>query len=299
MKVFSAEAVTEVTPRRRDPQARALLTFLGLTFGLSWVAWFTLAAAVHGLLPVRVTPGSFVFIIWMLAGAWAPTVSALLVTAHTEGRRGMADLRGRLTRWRVGWHWYAVALLLPFALAALATAAHVALGGDPPPGPAMEPLFAPLIVLLVSLPIHLVLGGALAEELGWRGYALPRLQRRLGPTGAGLVLGVIWWLWHLPTFVIPGSGQSHLPLGSHLLLILAWSLLFAWLVNGTRGSVLLAVLFHAAMNATVSTALPLFADDDLRGGWIFIALLWLVAMTTIVLFQMGNRGASATKETNR
>ncbi len=298
MKVFSAEAVAEVTSRGSDTQVRALLTFFGLTFGLSWVAWLTLAAAVHGLLPVRVMPGSFVFIVWMLAGAWAPTVSALLVAAHTAGRQGVTDLLHRLSRWRVGWHWYAVALLLPFALAALASAAHVALGGAPPPGPAMEPLIAPLIVLLVSLPIHLVLGGPLAEELGWRGYALPRLQRRLGLTGAGLVLGVIWWLWHLPTFVIPGSGQSHLPLGGYLLLILAWSLLFAWLVNRARGSVLLAVLFHAAMNATVSTALPLFAGDNLRGGWIFIALLWLVALTSIALSQVGHRGLSVTEETS-
>lgn len=298
MKIFSAETLAEVTSRGSDTQMRALLTFFGLTFGLSWLAWLTLAAAVHGLLPVRVTPGSIMFIVWMLAGAWAPTVSALLVTACTEGQQGVAQQLQRLTIWRVGWCWYVVALLLPFALAALATAAHVALGGDPPPGPAMEPLFAPLIVVFVSLPIHVVVGGPLAEELGWRGYALPRLQRRLGLTGAGLVLGVIWWLWHLPTFVIPGSGQSHVPLGGYLLLIMAWSLLFAWLVNGTRGSVLLAVLFHAAMNATVSTALPLFAGDDLRGGWIFIALLWLVALTSIALSQVGHRGLSVTEETS-
>lgn len=89
-----------------------------------------------------------------------------------------------------------------------------------------------------------------------------------------------------------------MPLGGHLLLILAWNLLFVWLVNRARGSVLLAVLFHAAMNATVSTVLPLFAGDDSHGGWIFIALLWLVALTSITLFQMGKRGASATEEAN-
>lgn len=283
MNMSRSETVGPAPTRRQDTETRQLLAFFGLTFGCSWIVWLSLAAAVNGWLPVSVTSSSVTFIVWMIAGAWMPTLAALLVTARAEGRAGVRDLLSRLARWRVNWRWYGVALFLPFSLAALASIIHVALGGDPPPGPAMEPLFAPLIVLLASLPIHLVVGGALAEELGWRGYALPRLQRRLGMAGAGMALGLIWGVWHLPTFLIPNSGQSHLPLGGYLLLVAAWSQLFVWLINRARGSVLIAVLFHAAMNAAISTALPVFMGDDIRAGWMFIGLLWLAALATIVM----------------
>ncbi|NWG19145.1 MAG: CPBP family intramembrane metalloprotease [Chloroflexi bacterium] len=295
MDITHSEAVGTVTTRRDHTEMRSLLAFVGLTFGISWVVWLSLAAAVNGLLPVPVTSSSVTFMVWMIAGAWAPTVAALLITARTEGRAGVRSLLSRLGRWRVNWRWYGVALLLPFSLAALASVMHVALGGNPPPGPAMEPFFAPLIVLLVSLPIHLVVGGALAEEPGWRGYALPRLQQRLGMMGAGIVLGLIWWTWHWPTLLIPGSGQSHLPFGGYFLLMIAWSQLFVWLVNRARGSVLLAVLFHAAMNAAISTALPVFLGDDMRAGWIFIGLLWLAALATIVSAKVP---AGANRENN-
>lgn len=104
--------------------------------------------------------------------------------------------------------------------------------------------------------VILVLGGPLNEELGWRGFALPALQRQLSPRAASLVVGLFWAVWHLPLFWIPGASQEGLPLVPILAQIVALSVLFTWLYNRTRGSLLLALLFHAALNAT-GAVLPL------------------------------------------
>jgi hypothetical protein len=101
-----------------------------------------------------------------------------------------------------------------------------------------------------------VLGGPLNEELGWRGFALPALQRQLRPLTASLVLGILWAVWHLPLFWITGASQAGTPPGWILLQIVCLSVLFTWLYNGTDGSLFLALVFHTALNST-GAVLPL------------------------------------------
>jgi membrane protease YdiL (CAAX protease family) len=111
-----------------------------------------------------------------------------------------------LGRYRVGGAWYALALLGPPLLMAAAVALHVALGGRPPDLPdAGRWLLIPGLLVLV-----LLIGGPLGEEPGWRGYALPILQRRFGPVTGALVLGLVWAVWHLPLRLIPGTPQAQL-----------------------------------------------------------------------------------------
>src|SRR3712207_6537622 len=88
----------------------------------------------------------------------------------------------------------------------------------------------------------------MGEELGWRGYALPRLLARRSALAASLILGLLWGLWHLPTFYVLGAPQHGLPISAFLLLTMAYSVLFTWIYLHTRGSVLIATLFHSAIN---------------------------------------------------
>jgi membrane protease YdiL (CAAX protease family) len=138
--------------------------------------------------------------------------------------------------WRVGLPWYVIALGLPTVLS-LTTAALAYLLGETG------------FILRALAPIELVLFVAVVgEELGWRGYALPRLLEKFSPLIASLILGVLWGLWHVPTFVVPGTPQYGLPPTAFVLLTIEYSILMTWVFLHTAGSVLIATLFHGAIN---------------------------------------------------
>lgn len=200
---------------------------------------------------------------WLLyyAGVVGPTIAAIACG-------GAAPVR-RLFRWRVSLVWYVVAILLPFALRAVVVAAVVD-----------EPLrFRPLetIARLVALMIVLVP----FEEIGWRGYALPVLQQRWSPLASSVIVGVIWALWHLPlAWACVGYQQSGEPwsyMARFLVTILPLSCLMTWLFNRSGESVLIASLFHIAVNtADIVLVLPARTGElVLYGTTILGALLVL------------------------
>ncbi len=104
----------------------------------------------------------------------------------------------------------------------------------------------------------LLTAGPLQEEFGWRGYALPRLQRRLNALVSSLVLGALWWLWHLPLVFIPGKFMVSTPLLFGVLLVemVLVTVLFTWIYNNTGGSILAAMLFHTSINWSIWVMLP-------------------------------------------
>jgi membrane protease YdiL (CAAX protease family) len=238
---------------RRHP----LAAFFGLAYAVTWLAVVPYAL---GAFPVPV----FTF---------GPFVAALALAALTDGRPGVRALLGTLVRWRVGLRWYALALLLPLAVALGATYASVRLGAPDPTAvllaalPGFPLLFAGLLLSPFS--------GAFGEELGWRGYALPRLLATRSPLAASLLLGVLAAGWHAPLFL--AGIYAHPAL--HVAQIVATTVLWTLLHRGTGGSVLLAMLFHASWNATAAFLLGPFAGADLAR-----------AMT---LFLLGGIGAAA------
>jgi membrane protease YdiL (CAAX protease family) len=121
----------------------------------------------------------------------------------------------------------------------------------------------------------------LTEETAWRGFALPRLLKKYNALAASLILGLLWGLWHIPLFLIPGSFQASLSFPGFLLSALATSILFTWLFNHTNGSVLIAGLFHAATDVSIA-ALGVMTGGG-RLFWLFIALQWAVALAVVLL----------------
>lgn len=190
-----------------------------------------------------------------LIAAFGPTIAALLVTARVGGRADVRALLSRLTIWRVPLHWWIGALLLPAGLK-LGTLALLVLAGYPTPVVDLTPL--PLVV--ATMVVGGLVPGAIGEELGWRGFALPRLAARYGLAAGSAILGIAWALWHVPTFFLPFTGQASLPAGWLLLEIGAASVLYAWLVANARWSVLLAIAFHAANNALTPVLYPAIAN---------------------------------------
>jgi membrane protease YdiL (CAAX protease family) len=223
---------------RRHP----LVTFFALAYGLTWLAAVPYAL---GAFPVPMLP-------------CGPLLAALVVTPLVGGRSATVALLRRMVRWRVALRWYALALLLPLGVTVGAAAANVALGAPASAGAdllGLLPSLVPIFVFNLLFP----LAGALGEEPGWRGFALPRLLADRSPLAATLILGVLVAGWHAPLFLTGLYGQVPL----RVLFIVTTTVLYTLLAQGSGGSVLLAMLFHAAWNATLEFAFPAFSGADL------------------------------------
>jgi len=243
-----------------------LFGFFALTFAWSWACW-ALSPVVRPQLPWLAT-------LLMFVGSFGPSLAAIVVVASTRPGGGLHAWLSSCLHWRIGWGWWAFALLIPLAVMLLAAGLHIALGGYI----ATAPASGHLLMTVVNLPLVLLLGGPLGEELGWRGYALPVLQDRLGWRTASLALGLVWGVWHLPLFFIDGTAQARIPLDLFLLSVLAMSVVFAWLVNRTAGSVVAALLFHTAINFWPAVVPVLPTETSYRAYALVVAILVMTAL---------------------
>jgi membrane protease YdiL (CAAX protease family) len=240
-----------------------LAVFFGLTFLLTWWSWPFQAL---GLAPTAH---------WTVG----PLLAALIVLALTEGRAGFLDLGARMIRWRVGWGPWAFAVLVPLAVLALAAAGNVVVWGAPVPD--LAALSLGDLLLVAAVRIVNPLDGPLGEEPGWRGYAVPRLQARYSPLAGALGLGVVVALWHLPLVT---TGQLA-PIG--LPVTFAITIVYWWLFNRSRGSVLLTMVFHIAQGTVAYAALGFTGADAARMDWLTGGLWALLALGLV----LGDRAA--------
>jgi membrane protease YdiL (CAAX protease family) len=264
-----------------------LLAFFGLTFAVSWLAWLPAVAASRGLLAWGISSE-----LSRLAGAFGPTVAALLVSVAIGGWDELRHLLARLLVWRVWPGWYAFALLWPAAHSLATTGVQVLLGAPVPdfarppvlwlyPAPPGAFAAGPWALLPLVLLQSLLFSSPLAEEPGWRGFALPRLRVRLGMLGASLVLGFLWAVWHLPLALTVGDPAAGTFSGWFVLGLMGEAVLYTWLFDGARGSLLLALLLHAATNTT-----GLFLATTVGSPAVGVALTWLAVL---VVLRTGHR----------
>jgi CAAX protease family protein len=278
--VSASTLTTQSAPaslRKRFIVRHPLPVFFGLAFGISWLFLIADALGSHGLIPFRLTlngPG----IILVLLMSYGPTIAVLIMTWAAEGASGLRLLLGRLLPWRAGLRWYALGLMGPAVLAFVTGTLQEFLGAtlQPLPGPAY---YVVLMGVVGSL-IHALANG---EELGWRGYALPRLLTRYNALSASLILGVIWFVFHLPImFTASGVGGSQtlenaLPF---LVSTLALSVVITWMFNATRGCVLPIVLLHGALNTWPGVFVAEGRDPALV--WVGIVPLVLLAVMVVL-----------------
>ena len=222
-----------------------------------------------------------------LFGTFGPLVSAVVLTRLESGWAGVRELLGRARRWRIGIGWYAFVLLGAGAVYLLAMALTVALGGTVDLGKVDPWYTVPLLFLIV-----LFVGGPVGEEFGWRGYALPRLQERRSSLAAALIIGFLWALWHLPNWWVPvtaqyenvrDNGNYAFFIGEFVAVIVALSIIFAFVYNGTRASMLAPLLLHASFN-TWDGWLSRAIDPAARPTFFIcqIILLWTVAVLIVM-----------------
>ncbi len=230
--------------------SRRLLVYLLSTFAVTWGAWGSLAVlAARGALSYGQAP----FMALYILGGFGPAIGAYAALLATPGQGPLGEYHRRLLRWRVAPWLYAAAPGLPLAIAAMALG--IALQLNPALSAAVT--VKPWTAFLPLFGMMLVGGGV--EELGWRGIAQPELARRHGPLPAALVVGLVWALWHLPLFHIPGVSQyggsfPHFAAG-----VFGSALLLAG-VYQRSGSILLCIVCHAAGNAATAMGLAVPAQ---------------------------------------
>ena len=250
---------------RRHP----LIAFFVLTYALAWILWLPLVF-LQDTIPA--TPG-FVLV---LLGSNVPSVLGIFLTAIVLGGGALRKLLGRLLIWRVNPLWYLVVVLGPAALAGGMVAFNAFVGG-----PAIS-VGVPLLTVVITLAFFIFPGSALGEEIGWRGYALPRLQSGRSALSASLILGVIWAFYHLPLFFTGQAFRSPSLLVPFVVSGLALSVILTWIYNSTGGSLLLVVLLHATINLPIT-----LLYDDLGGRVTVPVLLYfglqIVAAIVVVI----------------
>jgi uncharacterized protein len=290
------DAARRPTSDRGNLLARhPLISFFVLAYALSWLAWspWFLSEAGTGLLPFD--GGRFSTLLNVAALVLGPTLSALLVTGASEGREGVRRLLGRIVLWRVGFRWYLFVLLgIPAIVLVSALVMPGALAS-------FDASAVPRVMFLyvVAGLCFLFAGGPFFEEIGWRGFALPRLQGSYGPLGGTLILGVLWALWHLPLFLIPTWDTPHgSPLDVALFVVLAIGIavVLTWVFNNTKGSVLMTILAHGSFNMGVASAYDLFPTPSVTEGFANFVIGFGVAALTIVALTRGRLGYGKEEE---
>lgn len=273
-----------------------LISFFGLAYGISWLAWAPYVLSLDGLgvLDFRY-PGSDIAnqLTAVLPGAYlGPLAAAFTVTALTEGREGLRRWRKRLFQVRAGLRWYALALVgVPLT---------VVFGTLAMPGAAEALRFPSLIVLAAYLPMLVVqfFTTGLAEEPGWRDFALTRLQNRHHPLVGTLILGVLWAGWHLPLFFTPwgGGGFDPVVVGRFVVMAVEISVVITLVFNKGRQSVPLIMLLHSTVNNFQSVAWSdIFPGDDPRWAWGSVVGFGVLSLLAIAATR-GRLGFTGTAE---
>lgn len=228
----------------------AVPIFVGVALGLSGLYWLLFALSARGWLPFD--PSSDLL---GAARGYTPAIAAIITALALSGRKGLAALWKRVTMWRIAPWLYALALLGPL-VASLVALSAVRLSGTEAPFAAGAIALPKLVIVFV---FFAVVDGPLGEEIGWRGFLLPKLLDRQGPLTASLFVGVVWFLWHLPLYLATGRFEMTATfLLGYLVQNVAWSFLHTWFFLRSGGSAWLAVILHTAGNYSVYLLVTFF-----------------------------------------
>lgn len=280
--------------RLRGLVARYPLTsFFTLAFALSWIAWtpYILSESGLGLEPIRfpVILGT-TQVAGVLPGAYlGPIAAAFVVTALAQGRPGLQRWLGRFLKWRVNWRWYVgVVVGVPAALTATALVFE---------DEWQLPTASLISMYLVGLVFQMLTTG-LAEEPGWRDFALPYMQPRFGPLRGTLILGVLWGAWHLPLFLTDWAGPSvdWTSVVEFVVTAVMVSVIMTWVFNRTGQSLPVAMILHSGINNYMSIAYVSIFPAAASGHGAVVHIVLIAATTVAAVLVAATRGRLGYRE---
>jgi membrane protease YdiL (CAAX protease family) len=254
-------------------------------------------AMTFGFAPALAVAAGLLSSAWIQLGALSASLAAIVLVL-IEGRKGgLRELLSRALIWRVGIQWWIFALFYVIVPSVPALYLYQLLGGPAVDWSGLQPLYK-----VVPMFIFLTLAAGIGEEFGWRGFLLPRLQARHNALVSGLIVGVAWAAWHVPMFFIEGTSQYEQGLEGGLLpailgyaaFVIVQSVQFTWLFNNTKGSVLMAAVFHGASNAWAGYI------DVYRGHFdgILVFMAVSVLITAVIVPMAGAKNLSRVHKRN-
>lgn len=283
------------SPSKSLPQwmsQHPLVSYFFLAYALSWILFIPYVLAEWGTLQGNYT-------VFYVLHVFGPAMAAVIMIRITSGKAGLQTLRQSIKQWRAPWKLYLFILLGIPAL--------VMLGIIVQPG-ALAGFKGFSTSLLVSYPFSLAavfLGVGLGEEPGWRGFALARMQKQFGPLGGTLLLGVLWSCWHLPDFLTaskgggPGTGfatfLTNFPIFT--LAVVSLAVIMTWIFNNTGGSLFIAMLAHASIDAPeVAGWVALFPAVSMIGSHWALLISFTIPALLIIILTRGRLGYKSNHE---
>ena len=228
---------------------KKIFVFLLLTFLWSWVLWIVgLGYLSNGVNQESIGE----FLVFFFVGLYGPTASGIITTFFFEGLTGVFKLVKKLFIWKVPLKNYLYIVFLPLLFVGIGIALYSQFIGEIGAFDKMAYLSIPTIVFAG------LYAGPLGEELGWRGFLLPEFQKKYSNLKSAIIIGVIWFIWHIPLWWAPfgtlvsGEPLSLIPVFTYFIILNCLSIIITWLVVNSKGSVLIAVLFHLSINAGIA-----------------------------------------------
>ncbi|MFN8486236.1 MAG: type II CAAX endopeptidase family protein [Caldilineaceae bacterium] len=250
-----------------------LLSYFCLAYAISWLLWLPLVAATEDWIgPVSRY--------WHLVGSLGPALAAFIFAGMLEGKASVQQLVAGITKWRVSRLWWAVAALGPVALLVIAVLMARLTGASWPEWRKLGAVAEyPQLGWLALVVVEIIFYGY-GEEVGWRGYVLPRLQSRYNALWASVLISIGWSLWHLPLFLVNESYRQ-MGVGGTIgwyLSMLTGSILLTWLYNSTDGSILLMAIFHGVLDLVMANQA---VGPALMNSMGMLTTLWGIAILVL------------------
>lgn len=245
---------------------KPIIAFFSLTFFISWTFW-----------SLQIIFDKEVFILKLL-GTYGPSLSAILVSFKQGGKYKIKKLLKPFTYLNVNIVWYIFCFCATAILVFTSIGISFALSITN-----FDFLELDKIYLVIPIFFYVLFFSVLGEELGWRGFVLPLLQKNIGSFLASIIIGAIWGVWHLPLFFIPGNFHQHIPFWIFILQDIALSIVLTWIYNNTKKSLILVHIFHTSSNITLGL-LPILPMNT--GGNIiplYIAVILLVIFSICII----------------
>lgn len=256
-----------------------ILLFFLLTLTISWVIWIPATSAKLNGETSALAPEGFIGGI----ARWTPGLVAILLSFLLFRKAGVGYLFQAIKIWRVGLFWYIFALFFQMVIFYFGKTLDTLLGNSYEVISPLNSVYGSQATLMAPIVILFAFPGAFAEELGWRGYVLPRLQNNLNALLSSIVVGIVWGAWHIPLLIYFGDlGVNNF--SGYLLAMVNFipvAIIYTWIYNNTKGSLLLVTLFHIGqqLSNNLLGTLPTYSDD---------ILMWIVAVVIVGVEGIGS-----------
>ena len=253
--------------------------FFLVTFMFSWVLWTPLVLCSLTIIPISEKLLSAVRVPVIMIGAFGPLAGALFDLHHREGKGSAKKYLEGFLDFKLGWKSYVIPIIIFGGSTFIAWFFPELFGAK------RLPMLLPSIWVFIPVLLFMIFLGGGQEEFGWRGYALPVLERKFGIWYANIILGVIWALWHIPTWFITGTTQSHMNFGGFILLMTGYSFIFSWIRKISGNRPFSGLYTHGLANAFIPV-MPTFNLQDSMiqpRYWIWVTLTLLIGVITTVL----------------